>query len=345
MIQLFYWLGLFYRIGSATPKNSTIREIMVSVVVVFKNEDKNLRILIPKLLDQNYPNYEIVLCDDFSTDGSGDYLSSLADPKIRTIKASEKLPGKKHALKDAIKYAQGEIILVCDADCYPATSAWIGSMIDHLGDKEIVLGYSPHIRKQGWLNSFIRYETLLTALQYFTYAIAKMPYMGVGRNMLYNRKLFLDSKALNKSSHLISGDDDIFINAVASSQNTTINLDPNSFVYTYPHESLSSFIRQKRRHISTASVYQMKHQILLALFAFSHVMFFVSGFVGLFTSWVYYVIIIWIVITVAKWLVAARAFKILACKDLIPFFPFLDFLMSVYYMYLAPSTFFKSKSW
>lgn len=345
MIQLIYWLGLFYRIGSPQKIKGTADKPMVSVVVVSQNEEKNLRLLVTKLLDQDYQNYEIILCDDFSTDNSYDYLTAIANEAVRPFRASVDRPGKKHALIEAINYAHGEIILVCDADCYPASSSWITSMINHLGDKEIVLGYSPHIRKSGWLNSFIRYETLLTALQYFSYAIAKIPYMGVGRNLLYKRKLFLDSDALNKSSHVVSGDDDIFINAVATSQNTTINLDPNSYVYTYPHESVSGFIKQKRRHISTASVYQIKHQILLGLFAFSHVMFFITGFLGLITSWVYYVILTWFVMTFAKWLVAAKAFKILACKDLVPLFPVLDFLMFVYYVYLAPSTFFKSKSW
>lgn len=345
IIQLFYWLGLFHRIGNTPLIEGNTVKPKVSVVVVFKNEVKNLRILVPKLLDQNYQNYEIVLCDDFSSDSSSKYLASLTDQKVRPLKARQNHIGKKQALTEAIDYAKGEIILVCDADCYPATSSWITSMINQLGDKEIVLGYSPHVRKAGWLNRFIRYETFLTALQYFSYAIAKIPYMGVGRNLLYNRKLFLDSDALKKSSHLASGDDDLFINAVATGQNTTISLDPKSFVYTYPHESLSAFVRQKQRHMSTSSRYQMKHQILLALFALSHVMFFVTACLGLFTHWVHFVIIIWLVVTLTKWFVAINAFNVLAIKDLILVFPLLDFLMFIYYIYLTPSTFLKTKRW
>jgi len=318
---------------------------LTSIVVVFKNELENLRVLIPKLLEQDHPNFEIILCDDHSTDDSYSYAESLDHDLIRLSKATVDLPGKKSALKEAIQLASGENILLTDADCYPSSRLWVSSMTSQLVDHKIVLGYSPHLKAPGWLNRFVRFETFMTALQYFTYALSGIPYMGVGRNLLYKRSLFLGSDAIDKSSHLVSGDDDIFINAESNMDNTNINLNPKSFVYTYPPDSFSTFLRQKRRHVSTATAYQWKHKFLLAGSALSHIMIYVLLITNLLYGSVVTAISVFVVIMLIKWIIAHRAMKNLQCSDLSTYFPILDLLMVLYYIFMAPATFFKTKNW
>lgn len=320
-------------------------KLLTSVVVVFKNEIENLKILVPKLLAQEYPNFEIILCDDFSTDGSFEYVNNLNHPQVKVMQATIDSPGKKLALKEAISYAKGENILLTDADCYPASNDWIQSMSASLNEKQIVLGYSPHIKKHGWLNKFIRYETFLTALQYFSYAIVGMPYMGVGRNLLYKKSLFVSSDALDQSTKLTSGDDDIFVNAVANSNNTAINLDIESFVHTYPSDTLSGFLRQKRRHVTTATIYKLHHQLLLALYALSHVMIYLLFVLGLLSYSGFSITLAFVVVMIIKWAIARRTLDTLHCGDLILTFPILDFLMMLYYILLTPATFIKTKNW
>lgn len=345
MIQLLYWILLFARLNPNKSQVNASSEQLTSIVVVFKNEGANLKKLVPKLVEQDHPNFEIILCDDFSTDDYLSYLSTIASTKLRLIKATIDLPGKKSALKEAIASANGENILVTDADCYPANKSWLRSMTSHIGDNKIVLGYSPHLKNSGWLNKFIRYETFLVALQYLSYAIAKIPYMGVGRNLLYKKSLFMNSSAFEKDSKVVSGDDDIFVNAESDGSNTTINLDPNSFVYTYPATTFSSFIRQKRRHVSTASVYKIHHQILLAFYAISHIIIYILLAVSLFSNLSITIVLGFIIVLLIKWIIAIRAMKMLQCSDLYPFFPILDLLMVLYYLFLTPATFFKSKNW
>lgn len=314
-------------------------------MVVFKNELENLKVLLPKLLDQDHPNFEIILCDDHSTDDSYSYIEGLENDLIRLFRASVDLPGKKSALKEAIQFAQGESILVTDADCYPSSKEWISSMTSQLSDHKIVLGYSPHLKTRGWLNSFVRFETFMTALQYFTYALAGMPYMGVGRNLLYKKSFFLDSDAIDKTSHLVSGDDDIFVNAESNGNNTNINLNPKSFVFTYPPNSFSDFLRQKKRHVSTASVYKFYHQVLLALYSLSHaIIYFICG-VSVFFEFGFIIPLGFILVLFIKWIVANKAMKVLQCSDLSIYFPILDLLLALYYICLAPAAFIKTKNW
>lgn len=320
-----------------------LNEPMVSIVVVFKNEYQNLQRLVPLLLDQHYLNFEVVLCDDFSSDGSFEYALSHSDPRIKSMKTTEDLPGKKFALKEAVSSAKGEKILVTDADCIPLSSDWVGSMIRHTTNKKIVLGYSPHEKTTGFLNKFIRFETYFTALQYLNYALASFPYMGVGRNMMYDKSLFLlNAPSVDK---LISGDDDLFINAVADKSNTVINISSESFVYTAPSQSWSSFFKQKRRHISASVAYKFRHQFLLGLFSFSHLLNYFLFFVGCFFGDVYFFLFCFIVVLVIKWIIARATMKKLACEDLVIYFPLLDFMLVCYYLILAPLTFFKPKNW
>ena len=92
-------------------------------------------------------------------------------------------------------FAKFEIMLLTDADCLPATENWISSMQSCYSDNtEIVLGYSPYLKKPGLLNKVIRWETYHTAMQYLSYALAGIPYMGVGRNLSYKKTLFNQQK-------------------------------------------------------------------------------------------------------------------------------------------------------
>jgi hypothetical protein len=85
---------------------------------------------------------------------------------------------------------------------------------------EIVLGYGAYHKKKGFLNKLIRWETFHTALQYFSYALAGRPYMGVGRNLSYKKTVFFRHKGFSAHNHVASGDDDLFISTAATNINT-----------------------------------------------------------------------------------------------------------------------------
>jgi hypothetical protein len=125
--------------------------------------------------------------------------------------------------------------LLTDADCRPHSELWIQSVSEQCAsEKEIVLGYSPYQKEKGFLNLFIRYETLFAALQYVSYAILKNPYMGVGRNLAYRKSLFLNNKGFNGFLGVTGGDDDLFVNQHANGSNTSICVGEKALVYSVP---------------------------------------------------------------------------------------------------------------
>ncbi|PQA53004.1 glycosyl transferase family 2 [Siphonobacter curvatus] len=275
-IQLLYLLifskTAFYMIPNAISESLP----GVSVVVCAWNELENLRELIPILHAQQYETFEIIIVNDKSADGTFPFLKLECEAyeRLRVIHIDHTpahIASKKYALTRGIQAATHEIILLTDADCRPASPRWIQHMVSQLrADKEIVLGFSPYQQEPGFLNTFIQFETFYTALQYVSFALAGHPYMGVGRNLLYRKSLFLKHKGFNGFLNVLGGDDDLFINKAATASNTAVCLHPDSFTHSIPKQSWAAWFHQKRRHVSVGGHYKRRDQLLLGLLAFSH---------------------------------------------------------------------------
>lgn len=282
-IQLFYYLGIFGKFAFAKPQDVTPKNIPVSVIVCAKNEEENVKKFIPLLAEQNYPDFEIVLIDDASSDETLEVFEEFEQkyPNIRLVKVenNEAFWGnKKYALTLGIKAAKKEYLLFTDADCYPTSKDWITSMTSQFDtEKTIVLGYGGYEKiENSLLNKIIRFETILTAVQYFSWAKAGLPYMGVGRNLAYKKEEFFNVNGFIDHIQVRSGDDDLFINQAANKLNTTISYTPESFTYSKPKESFKDWFTQKRRHVSTAEHYKFFDKFQLGLFYFSQLFFFLS---------------------------------------------------------------------
>ena len=279
VIQILYYFSflsfLFHK--SSKKKENTVP---ISVIVCAKNEAENLKNLIPKILQQEYSSFELVLINDASTDHTLEILEKFKEHdsriKIVNVENNEAFWGnKKYALTLGIKAASNDYLLFTDADCVPASNQWIQKMSLEFSDKKsIVLGYGKYeSRKNSFLNLLVRYETLLTAIQYFSYAKLGSPYMAVGRNLAYKREEFYRVKGFINHIQVRSGDDDLFIRDAATKQNTTISIEPESFTISKAPKSFTEWFRQKRRHISTAKHYKFKHRFLLGLFFISKFLF------------------------------------------------------------------------
>lgn len=277
-IQLMYLLFVFSRTAFySPPENIETPTQGVSVIVSAWNEADNLKELLPLLDAQQYTDFEVIVINDRSTDDTFDYLLTGIGhlPHVRYIhveKTPAHITAKKYALTLGIKSAKNDIILLTDADCRPVSEYWIAGMSAQMtSDKSIVLGLSPYYQLPGFLNAVIRYETFYTALQYISFALAKLPYMGIGRNLMYRKSLFLENKGFNKHNHVIGGDDDLLMNDIATSRNTAICLHPNTLMYSMPKTTWSDWYTQKRRHLSVGKFYRFRNRFMLGLLGLSQV--------------------------------------------------------------------------
>jgi len=287
-VQLFIWLYYFRRLAVFSKKENPLpsplpEEIPISIIICARNEAENLKKNLPHILNQNYRSFEVIVVNDKSEDGTRNILSqyNISYRNLRVLTVKEKPPGsgKKPALAQGIKAANHEVLLFTDADCCPASKEWLREMQKPIrGPIEIGLGFGPYKKTTGFLNMFIRYEAFFTALQYFSFALAGHPYMGVGRNLIYKKELFDRAGGFVSHEHVMSGDDDLFINQVATKDNTCIILNDNTHVYSDPVTTWFAYYRQKNRHLSTGRHYQDKHKFLLGLVSASHFFHYFLGF-------------------------------------------------------------------
>jgi biofilm PGA synthesis N-glycosyltransferase PgaC len=174
-----------------------------------------------------------------------------------------------------IKAASNDLLVFTDADCRPASDRWLHTVAEEsAGNTDITIGYGGYMPEKGLLNAYIRHETLMIAMQYFGMAMAGVPYMGVGRNMSYRRTYFFASGGFGPFNHLMSGDDDLFVNRNATADNLSLMLSPESFTLSVAPKTPGEWIKQKRRHFTTASYYKRGDKIRLFIEPFSRVSYY-----------------------------------------------------------------------
>jgi poly-beta-1,6-N-acetyl-D-glucosamine synthase len=299
LIQLFYYLFFYLRIRFYKEKEVQVKQqFPVSVIICAKNEGDYLREFLPGILSQNYPDYEVIVVNDGSNDDTEDVLKLYKGkyPKlyVTTLPSTGKFKhSKKLAVSIGLKAAKNDWVLMIDADCKIVSENWIAKMQEKFEDKaDFVLGYGGYMSAKGFLNRMIRFDTLFIAMQYFTFAMAKLPYMGVGRNLAYRKELFFKNKGFSRHLHLASGDDDLFVNDNANGKNVRIKLDPESFTLSVAEKKFKSWFYQKKRHLTTGKYYRFKHKLALGFELLSRLLFFTTFIAGMFYPNIFIILIL-----------------------------------------------------
>ena len=282
-IQIIYYLFVYAQVAFYKQKNNQSQSYPpVSIIICAKNEEENLRRFLPQVLEQQYPEFEVVIVNDCSENDTESYITNLqkkySNIKYTFIKDDPKFKhGKKLAVTIGIKAARYNHFVFIDADCYPETKSWLSSICTQFNEKtQIVLGYGGYEPQQGFLDKLVRYDTFFIAVNYLSFARIGLPYMGVGRNMAYSRAAYEQSSKFTKHYHILSGDDDLFICEVGRKNNTQIELSGMGFTRSAQVNTFSEWCSQKKRHLTTAGSYRFIHQLLLTLEPFSRIVMYVA---------------------------------------------------------------------
>jgi cellulose synthase/poly-beta-1,6-N-acetylglucosamine synthase-like glycosyltransferase len=268
-IQLFYYLYFYLPLHTLKPPEREKTKRPVSIIICARNEADNLDRFLPTVLGQDYPDYEVIVVNDCSEDNSyevlGRYLVRYPHLRISNIYKDPKFThNKKFAQFIGIKASRHDILLFTDADCRPESDKWLAMMVSHFDDKRnIVLGYGGYLSGNTLLNCYIRFDSMTIGMQYLGMAIRGLPYMGVGRNLAYHKSIFFRNKGYGAHNHLMSGDDDLFINTNARGNNTCVEFRKEAHTRSVPASSVKEWIRQKKRHLTTAPYYKQRDKLLL----------------------------------------------------------------------------------
>jgi len=334
-IQLFFYVVVFGKFAYLKIQKNTPKKIPISVIVCAKNEAENVAKFIPLLAEQDYPDFEIILIDDASSDNTLELFEEFEKkyPAIKLVKVANNEAfwgNKKFALTLGIKAAKKEYLLFTDADCYPTSNQWIKEMSSHFStQKTIVLGYGAYEKiSRSFLNKLIRFETVLSAVQYFSWAKIGHPYMGVGRNLAYKKEEFFKVNGFINHMKIRSGDDDLFINQAAKSNNTAICFTSDSFTYSKPKLTYKEWFIQKRRHVATANFYKSFDRFQLGTFYATQLLFILLPILLLAFQYQWIIILSLIAFRYAfSWITLSLAANKLKEKDTMYWFPILEIFL------------------
>lgn len=352
LLNVVYFLRFSKFSLADTPTPDLKNDFPVSVIICAKNEAQNLKENIPLILKQDYPHFELILINDASSDETQDVIEQFAeeDSRVKSVEIENNeafWSNKKYSLTLGIKKAKHSRLLFTDADCKPASDQWIRLMTTAISEeKQLVLGYGAYEKRKGLLNRLIRFETVMTAIQYFSYAKAGMPYMGVGRNLAYTTQLFYDNRGFMSHMQVPSGDDDLFVNEAATHDNVALVYRKEAFTYSKPKESWHGWLRQKRRHVSTAKYYKSKHQWLLGAYYIGNLLFWILGILAFtLVDWKLPLAIVIFRITL-QYIFIRRGMKLLQEKELLPFLPFYEvFLVLIHLTIFILNSISKQTRW
>ncbi|HSY48654.1 MAG TPA: glycosyltransferase [Thermoanaerobaculia bacterium] len=140
-------------ISRLRPEGKASHESLVSVVIPARDEARIIERTVRAFLAQTYPNLEIIVINDRSTDGTGEIVRAIDDERLRIIDGEEPPPGwlgKPWALHQGSRLARGELLLFVDADVVYAPAA-VQAAVAHLEQRRTsLLSLLPYFEMHGF---------------------------------------------------------------------------------------------------------------------------------------------------------------------------------------------------
>lgn len=356
LIQILYYLIVYGKI--AFKKHFTVKlkendELPpLSVIIAVKNDEYNIKNKLIEILEQDYPTFEVIVVNDASSDETEFVLKGLSAiyhhlKVVNIVENVNKFQGQKFPISIGIKSAKYEHLVLTKSDCKPNSFDWLKYIASGFGkNKEIVLGYACVENKKGLLNKLVRYDHAIRAMNYLSFALCKNPYMGEGYNLAYKKSLFYKVGGFIKHYNLSAGDDDMFINQITNSKNTSVVLTTPSFVKYDSFRKYKDWIKAKKSNIISKKHFKTSHRFLLNLLPFSTFMFYLCivalFFIGI--PWPYIVLAL-LLKFILQIFVYYKAFKRLRIKNLFIFAPILEIYQMIlnFFLELRIATTKKSK--
>jgi len=346
IVQLYYILFIFQKLAFLNfQRKSASNEIPISVIIAARNESHNLQENLRFILEQDYSNFEVIVVNNNSTDDSYQVLSALKKEynhlEIIEFNNPEHVrQGKKLPLTLGIKAAKNEHLLLTDADCKPKSNQWIKKMARGFKEKEIILGYGPYIKTNGLLNSIIRFDTAWIGINYFSFALNGLAYMGVGRNLAYTKSAYQAVDGYKSHHMLASGDDDLFIQEASKKSSLGIEIDADTHCFSPSKNTWSEWVHQKSRHFTTTPKYSFIKKLLLATYPITLVVAWFSFVSLMILSNSVFICFIMILFYAIKWWIQGKCLIKLNERKFALFFPFWD----LFYSFLSPVLYMMGKT-
>lgn len=234
IVQMYYYLGPYARIPSFRGKKTETAkaEEGISVIVILGNDYTYLENTLPKLMSQDHPLFELIIVELGTDPDFSDELAmiKMRYPNIVTTRMDNdpRFPiSRKMAYNVGIKAASYEHILLTTDCATPVSGKWLSMMGKGFARADVVLGYCGVEHKPGAANALMRCNRLMMSVRYLSAAIKGRPYRGIIHNLGFTRKLYFENKGFG-NLNMNLGEDDLFVQRIANSGNTTVVMNPQA---------------------------------------------------------------------------------------------------------------------
>lgn len=336
--------------GTSAPQENLAP---VSVIIRTKNNAEILRQTIISILAQDYPDFQVILINDASSDHTleviEDFAGRYSNIKIVNVVNNEAFWGKKkYALTLGIKAAKHNLLVFTEDNYVPVSRKWLREISRNFHkEKKLILGYSAVKRKKNVLsNALIRYDNWLRAVKYLSFANTGLPYSGTGRNLAYHKSAFYKVNGFISHMDMKNGEDELFINEVATPGNTTICTSKHGRTRSLTAPAFREWIHQKREGFYVFRNFKLWQRVLLNLFYIAQLLFWLLFVPLIFLAGNPIVILALIVF---KWLVQyiimARLARKFGEKGFIWLLPLYELILISVQFYIFITSFRKSTRW
>lgn len=348
-ILLFYCLWFYARPFRRSSIQKTIGQELVdmppvSVILYLQDNVRAFEQHLVAFLTQEYPKYEVIVVTDGVPE---EWINLLSEQKKQyphlyftsIPKEARFISKKKLALMLGEKAAHHERMFFSDLTVEPMGPHWLQAMMQTLpADRPMVLGLTSYPHADSLKNRLLGVDHLRYTLQFASAALMGHPYNGTGKNLSYTKKLFFANKGFSNQLYLKTGEDSLFINEVASSENTSVCCHPDGLIQQREPYSFKAWTLDRIVRRSMNSMYPHK---LYRVFKLEGVFYFlylaatiVAICMGLLSHWVLalFVVLLWLLYYGVKTAVFVQRSKLLQQRTAWYSFAFLDM---VDYFYLA----------
>ena len=292
LLKIYFGLD---KLNGASQQN--IPKEFISVIIPFRNEEKNILKTYENLTNQNYPKekFELIFVNDSSDDNSLTLLENLPKqenvfifsvPNDYSINAH-----KKRAIRFGIEKSKGDIIVTTDADCIHKKD-WLKNLLKFMDEKTgFISGPVEFISDSNLFSKMQRLEFAGLVITGAGLIGSGNPIICNAANIAYRKKVFEEVGGFSYQMSLSSGDDELLMQKIHRDTNYKIKfaLDKNAIVSTEANPTVKDFYHQRKRWASKGLFYGDNLLLIKLVFIFLfYLSLIIQPILGIFVSTKYF---------------------------------------------------------
>jgi len=205
----------------------------ISILLTVRNEEENLKRLLPQLLTINTVKYEVIAVDDYSLDNTYSVLGSFRHQyshfKISSLNEETRFSAKL-AQNIALKAAQNAWVLILPVEAQQVTRDWLGGFAVNTTtqNRNVLVGYSGIEAARGWYNLLCRIENFEQQIRSAGFISNGIPFVYFEENVAFRKKEYFDIGGYGQKTKEPYANLELIINQFIKKRNTVLLMNQNT---------------------------------------------------------------------------------------------------------------------